>query len=114
MITPYASELGDDEGIPSGVFVTTPARVVKILAKLDQRDLLDFVRGIAMAYDVSLEGLLGKCRTRRLIEARHRTWQELYATGHWSYPRIANLFDVEWSTVRHAIHKGWGGAKESA
>ena len=73
--------------------------------RLMQRDLLEDARRHAAAYNVTLGEFLSGSRRKGIVAARHAFWAELYSRGHWSYPRIAELFGVDHTSVMYGVWK---------
>jgi len=74
-----------------------------MLDRLAARDFLEDATRIATLYRVTVEEMMGRDRHRPMAYARHHFWAELYSRGHWSYPAIAKLCDVDHTTVFHGI-----------
>lgn len=109
MICPYASELGDDEGIPSGVFVADryciatqlkPAPASDESAGLDV--VLDLIDGVGFLRGVTVREMVGKGQSTRVATARAEVYVRLSEAG-WSHGDIAKRFGRDRSTVRKAI-----------
>jgi chromosomal replication initiation ATPase DnaA len=76
---------------------------VDIIEELAARGLLGLTRTIAIAHDVTMIELVGRRRTQALSAARQELWAELYARGHWSYPRLGELFDRDHTTIMAGV-----------
>ena len=74
-----------------------------IIDMLRQRDLYDVARRVARAHDCTVGELVGRSRHKGPAAARHALWAELYSRGHWSYPKLGELFGVDHSTVRDGV-----------
>lgn len=68
----------------------------QVMARLRERDgdgeILRLVHCIAKQHDVTIEEMLGETRQASPCAARQQLWYELYITGRWSYPRLAQTF----------------------
>lgn len=82
-----------------------------IITELHERDLFDDATRIAKAHNVTVFEMVSRNRSMGPSAARHAFWQELYARGHWSYPRIAELFGRDHSTVMAGVK---GRARKTA
>ncbi len=75
----------------------------EILRDLDQRDLLDRARKVALAYHVTVPEILEPNRFRPAEWARHDLWHSLFAEGCWSYSRLGKLFRRDRSTIQYGV-----------
>lgn len=76
-----------------------------VIAELRQRDLFEIVERIARRFNVTAREVCGHGRSKPVAMARHAVWAELYALGHWSYPRIGQLFRRDHTTIVTAVRK---------
>lgn len=60
---------------------------------------------VCRAHGVHQTRVLGRCRERRLVMARHAAMLIIRETLGWSYPEIARFFHRDHSSVVAAIHK---------
>lgn len=75
----------------------------QILFELEARDLVELADRIAKQHDVTLLEMLGHTRGSGPSWARQALWSELYARGHWSYPRLGKLFDRNHRTIMAGV-----------
>jgi len=81
----------------------------QVMARLRERDangdIIRLVKQVAAAHQVTLDELLGHDRTSAPSEARRALWEALAATGHWSFSRLARVFDRDHTTIAAGIDK---------
>lgn len=75
-----------------------------VIARLRERGLSAIVESIAKDNFVTLVDACARSRLKPMVKARHEAWRHLRGLGM-SYPFIAQLWDVDHTTVFHAIHK---------
>ncbi len=85
-----------------------------IIRELRQRDLYDLAEAVATAHQCTVFEMVGTVRYEAFCRARHELWYRLRCTGHWSYPRIAELVHRDDSTVMHGVRKAQAKAKVAA
>lgn len=67
--------------------------------------IIEVVKGVADCYDLSLEQLLGKDRSKRISEARHAAMYLTRILGDLSYPQVGKIFNRDHSSVVYACKK---------
>lgn len=88
------------------------------IARLRERELEEFVAGIAKRHGATLAEACGRMRTAHRVVARHAAWLALRQQEHdgrfYSYPAIAWLWGVDPSTVITAVHNAKAAVEEKA
>jgi chromosomal replication initiation ATPase DnaA len=74
--------------------------------RLAERGLLEMAERIAREHQVTVMAMFHRRRGFAAVaNARHQMMAELYATGHWSYPRLGQLFGRDHTSVMEGVKK---------
>jgi chromosomal replication initiation ATPase DnaA len=71
----------------------------------DMRELIEAMMEQQAVIDATLQVLAEKCRSRNVIRARHRLWSLLRHALDLSYPEMAQVFEVDHTTIVVAVRK---------
>lgn len=83
---------------------------VRVEERLHRLGALMFARSYCVTHGATLGEVIdgddtGRERGARVVRARHRLWTVLLDTLGLSYPDCAALFEVDHTTVMHAVRK---------
>lgn len=77
-----------------------------IAIRLRERGLLGMVEAVAQEHNVTVDELLGVCRQRHIVQARHAAWRKVAsAMPTWSSTSLGDLFGVNHTTVLYALER---------
>ncbi len=64
----------------------------------------EITRRVAEQHGLTLDDMFSRSRSREIVWPRQQAWAEIYATGRFSYPRIAELFGgFDHTSVMHGL-----------
>ena len=73
--------------------------------KMERKTAKGALRVISETHGVGMDELFSANRTRRVSRARWHAFDLLRSDMHWSFPRIAQFFGVDHTTVLHGISR---------
>ena len=74
------------------------------LLRLRERGLEGIVESVAAEHRVTMTELLGVCKQRHIVRARHAAWRALAtALPAWSSTSLGDLVGVDHSTILYAL-----------
>lgn len=79
------------------------AQAEKVLTHFRERGMEEMIAEIARMHQVMAIDVVGKDRTNRPTRARHAFWWKLRNELKWSYPEIAKVFSVNYTSVLKAV-----------
>lgn len=79
-------------------------RIAKVRGNLERAGLLGLVAEVALAHHVELDEVLSRGRREPIASARHTAWTRVYRERVFSYPQIAETFDVDAASVRRGVN----------
>jgi hypothetical protein len=82
------------------------SRSLRVLAQLNERDLLPLVRDVCRAHGVTLEELCGTLRSRSIHRARQEVWWRLrnHPGKHYSFGDLGRIFVRSADTIAEGVH----------
>jgi chromosomal replication initiation ATPase DnaA len=78
-----------------------PSDLIDNMRARDDGELEEMLYRVAKEHHVTLAEMF--TASRQFSKARHAAWYDMYATGHWSYPRIGQVFGVDHTTVMSGV-----------
>lgn len=81
------------------------SRESRVMTGLDRLSALTFARTFCLSEGASLIEVIGRSREPRIVRARHHLWAVLFDTLGLGYAEHGRLFEVDHTTVMHAIEK---------
>jgi chromosomal replication initiation ATPase DnaA len=81
------------------------AFVLRVVAQLNERDLLPLVRDVCRAHGVTLEEVCGRLRSRSVCSARHEVWWRVlhHAGRQYTFRDLARVFERDHRTIGSGI-----------
>lgn|GEM_PF-3946294 len=83
-------------------------RIARVLSRLSEIRALRIAHQIGDEHGRTVRVLLSRDRHKTVIHARHQLWTVVRHTLNLSYPELAELFEVDHTTVLYAVHKREG------
>jgi len=82
----------------------TDAEIKAVMKRLEATNLLSLLQGICREYNVTLEGVLRKRRTRRIVYARDACCHRLHSLGL-STVEVGRHLEMDHTSVSQAVRR---------